>query len=127
MKGTIETPRVAKIVLILLTHLFSDVILTLEKEAANQVVFGKQLAIRKCMNDVREFILSHPYGIFTLEVLDSDKRDLQNPILTIGFKNFINDIPNMVPMKYHIILDETYTTYETFQSSIDGILLRIRI
>lgn len=127
MEGTIETPAVPKIAMSLLTHLFFDVITTLEKQSSNQVVFGKQLEIRKCMKSVQDFVLTHPYGIFNLEVLDSIKRDIKKPILVIAFSNFREETTNRIPMKYHIILDETYTTYEAFQSSLDGILLKMKV
>jgi hypothetical protein len=127
MTGTIATPRVAKIAMSLLSHMFFDVILSLEKENSNQVVFGKQLDIRKCMKNVQEFVLTRPYGIFHIEILDSIKRDLTKPMLTVSFQNFDTEIPGKVPMKYHIILDETYTTFEVYQSSIDGILIKIKV
>lgn len=127
MKGTIETPKVAKLVLALLTSLFFESILTLERDSSNQVVFGKQLDIKACLKKVQNFVLTHPYGIFNVEVLDSLKRDLENPTLVITFKNFDNEVPNMIPMKYHIILDETYTTFEAYQSSPSGILIKILV
>lgn len=127
MKGTIETPRVAKVAMTLLSHLFFDVILSLEKESSNQVVYGKQLDIKKCMKNVQEFVLTHPYGLFNIEILDSLKRDLKKPLLVIAFKNFGEEVPGIIPMKYHIILDETYTAFEAYQSSIDGILIKLRV
>lgn len=127
MKGTIETPRVSKIVMSLITHLFTDVIMTLEKRSSDQVVFGKQLDIRKCMKDVQAFILTHTYGIFNIEILDSNKRDLENPILVLTFKNFNEEVSGKIPLEYHIILDETYTTFEAYQSSPGGVLLKIKI
>jgi len=127
MKGLIETPKVAKIAMSLLTHLFFDVILTLEKQNSNQVVFSKQLEVRKCLKDIQEFILTHPYGIFNIEILDSLKRDKEDPMLVITFKNFITEIEDKIPLNYHIILDETYTFYEVYQSSINGILIRVKL
>ena len=127
MKGTIEANRVEKITMSLLTHLFFDAVLALEKESSNQVVFSKQLAIRKCMKDVQEFILTHPYGIFSIEILNMLTRDLEDPELLIKFKNFGSEISEKVPMKYHIILDETYTTFEAYKSSIDGILFKMSV
>lgn len=127
MKGTIETPRVAKVAMTLLSHLFFDVVLSLEKESSNQVVYGKQLDIKKCMKEVQYFVLTHPYGIFNIEILDSIKRDLEKPLLVIAFQNFGDNVPNIIPMKYHIILDETYTAFEAFQSSMDGILIRLKV
>jgi hypothetical protein len=127
MKGTIETPQVAKIVMSLLTHLFSDVIISLEKRSSEEVVFGKQQDVQRCMRDVKNFVLTHPYGIFSIEVLNSLKRDPEDPLLSIRFKNFITELPNVIPMQYYIILDETYTTFEAFQKSSGGgnILLRM--
>jgi len=48
-------------------------------------------------------------------------------MLTITFQNFSSEIPGKIPMVYHIILDETYTTFETYQSSIDGILIKLKV
>ena len=127
MKGTIETPRVAAIIMSLITHLFYDVMLTLEKDSSNQVVYGKQLDIINCMKSVQQFVLTHPYGIFHIELLDSLTRDIKNPMLTLKFQNFGNDIDNKIPMNYHIILDETYTTFAVYQSSIDGILIKLKV
>jgi len=127
MKGLIETPKVAKIAMSLLTHLFFDVILTLEKQNSNQVVFSKQLEVKKCLKDIQEFILTHPYGIFNIEILDSLKRDKEDPMLVITFKNFITEIEDKIPLNYHIILDETYAFYEVYQSSINGILIRVKL
>jgi hypothetical protein len=125
MKGTIETPKVAKVILSLLSFLFLDVVMTLEKESSNQVVFSKQLAIKKCLKDIQNFILTHPYANFNVEVLNSLTRDKEDPMLVIAFRNYTNEIPGKVPLKYHLILDETYTTFEAYQSSLDGILLKI--
>ena len=127
MKGTIETPKVAKIIMSLLSSLFFEAILTLEKDSSNEVVFGKQLEIRACLKKVQNFVLTHPYGIFNVEVLNSLTRDVEDPILVITFRNYIDEIPNMIPMKYHIILDETYTAFDPYQSSIDGILLKMKV
>lgn len=127
MKGTIETPRVAKIAMVLLTHLFFDIVQSLEKESSNQVVYGKQLDVKACMKDVQDFILTHPYGIFSIEILDSIKRDLEKPLLKIGFQNFSDVVPGIIPMKYFIILDETYTAFEAYQSSLDGILIKLKV
>jgi hypothetical protein len=126
MKGTIETPRVAKLALSLLSHLFYDVIFTLEQNNG-QVVFSKQLAIKKCMKDVQDFILTHPYGIFNIEVLDSMTRDIENPMIVIKFKNFTEELTSKIPLVYHIILDETYTSFEAYQSSTGDVLIRIHI
>lgn len=125
MKGTIETPQVAKVAMSLLTHLFSIVIITLEKESSNKVVFGKQMEIKKNLLKIQSFILTHPYGIFHIEMLDSIKRDLEDPLLSITFKNYMNEVPGKIPMEYHIILDETYTTFEAYQSSLGGMLLKM--
>jgi len=127
MKGTIETPRVSKIAMSLLSHLFYDIIMSLEKDSTNQAVMGKQLEIRKCMKAIQEFILTHSYGIFNIEILDSLKRDFENPMLVITFRNFGEELFDKIPMKYHIILDETYTTFEVYQSSIDGILIKLKL
>lgn len=126
MKGTIETPRVPKIVMSLIAHLFFDVVMTLEKSNSSQVVFSKQLDVRKCLKDVQNFVLLHPYGKFSIEVLESPKRDVNDPALVMSFKNYDKEIPGMVPMKYYIILDETYTNFQAFQSSVDGILIEMR-
>jgi len=123
MKGTIETPRVAKIAMSLVAHLFFDVMLTLEKDSSD-VVFGKQQAIRKNMNAIQTFILNQPYSTFNIEILDAFTRDLEDPILVITFKNYSTELPDRIPLIYHIILDETYTTFEVYQNSLDGILLK---
>lgn len=125
MKGTIETPRIAKIVLSLIRDLFMNVILTLEKESTNQVVFSKQSAIKKCMNDVIDFIKEHPYAEFSIELLDSNTRDKENPLFSLVFRNYINEMENILPLKYYVILDETYTSFEAYQSSPGGILLKL--
>jgi hypothetical protein len=127
MKGTIETPRVPKIVMSLIAHLFFDVIMTLEKSNSDQVVFGKQLDIRKCLKDVQNFVLQHPYGKFSIEVLESPKRDVNDPALVMKFKNFGSEIPGVIPMMYYIILDETYTNFQAYQSSVDGILISLKV
>jgi hypothetical protein len=127
MKGIIETPRVPKLVLTLFTQLFYNVILTLENESSNRAVYGKQLDIKKCMENIQNFIMTHPYGIFNIEVLDSLKRDREKPILVLTFRNFGDEVKDKIPMVYHIIIDETYTTYEVFQASPDGILITIRV
>ena len=71
MKGTIETPKVAKITLSLLTHLFFDVLLTLERESSAKVVFQKQLEIQGCLKKIKTFIFDHPYATFHVEILNS--------------------------------------------------------
>lgn len=127
MKGTIETPKVAKLVMVLLTDLFYNVILTLEKESSNQVVMEKQLAIKNCLSSVQGFVFTHPYAKFHIEVLASPKRDITDPILSIYFKNYVEEVNGRTPLEYHIILDETYTMYEVYQSSIDGIHIRLQL
>ena len=127
MIGTIETPHVAKIVLSLLKTMFFEVILNLERESADQVVFGKQLAVRKCLKEIENFIFDRPYGIFNIEILDSLTRNKEDPILVLSFKNYTKKIPEKIPLEYHIILDETYTKFEAYQSSLDGILISLRL
>jgi hypothetical protein len=127
MKGIIETPRVPKLVLTLFTQLFYNVILTLENQSSNRAVYGKQLDIKACMENIQHFIMTHPYGEFNLEVLDSLKRDRERPILVLKFRNFGDELKDKIPMVYHIIIDETYTTYEVYQASPDGVLITIRL
>jgi hypothetical protein len=120
MKGEIEQPVIAKLVMFLLESLFYNVIRALETDSTQHVVYSKQVMIRKCFDDIMNFVNTNPYGKFSLEVLDATTKDLKDPLMSVSFKNYIHELPNLRPLVFHIILDETHSTFRTFQSSIDG-------
>ena len=125
MKGTIETFAVPKIAMLLLERIFFSTMLALEKASKDRPVLEKQLLVKKCLKKVQEFITTHPFAKFYIEVLDSQTRDTENPLVVISFKNFTKtdrEIHN-----YHILLDETYTDFEIYQESISGILILLKI
>jgi hypothetical protein len=126
MKGTIQTPAVPKIAMNLVEHLFWDAIISSEKRSNVDIVIGKQMEMKKQLDTVKRFIMQNPYANFYVEVLNVE-RNKTKPIVTINFQNYTDEIPNMMPIVYHILLDPTYTTIEAFKASPDGILITITI
>ena len=128
MKGIIETIAIPKISTLLLERIFFSIVMTLERNSNEQPVLEKQLQVKKCLKKVQDFINTHPYAQFYIEILSAETRDKEEPLLIITFKNFIaKTAENREIHNYHILLDETYTNFELYQESISGILILIKL
>lgn len=129
MKKEVEYPKVSLIALALLSHLFYDAILALEQKLKNSIVLEKQLSVKKVQKEIEKLIMRNPYSFFEICVLEENCDDPENSVIRLTIKNFKHFMvnPEIDPLYYRIVINNTWSGFDVYQKSLSGILIKSKL
>lgn len=109
---------------LLLHSVFYNRMIQIENKPGETVGFSKQLDIKKIEEKVDLFIERNPYGTFHVRVLKSDAENIEDFKYAVVVHNFVKR-ETRKPTIYFIVIDNTFTTVEFYQYSLNGVVIPV--
>ena len=110
---------------LLVRNVFHNRMIQLESKVKEQIVFSKQMEIKKLQVKVETFIERNPNGIFEIRILEKNTTNMEQFKFALVVKNFNHADLEKNPTTFFIVIDNTFDEVDFYQLSINGVVMPI--
>jgi len=110
---------------LLVRNIFHNRMIQLESKAGENIVFSKQMEIKKLQVKVETFIERNPNGIFEIRILEKNTTNKEHYKFAVVVKNFKHANLDKNATTFFIVIDNAFDSVDFYQLSINGVIMPI--